>query len=160
MCVWRVCVCVCVCVCRKQIIITPTRWYPLPPLHTHTCTSTNIYMCMCICTLANIYTCILVYKQVQPDKFDVILTSFEIVCREKNHFKKFHWFKYNLLNPNCFGVHVIVWRMRIWLYNLYPNCIGIYVIVWRVCVVGQALLRDRRGAPHQKWKLAGTLSQE
>eukprot|EP00802_Teleaulax_amphioxeia_P001899 Tamp_01901.p1 GENE.Tamp_01901~~Tamp_01901.p1 ORF type:complete len:1009 (+),score=374.13 Tamp_01901:206-3028(+) len=29
--------------------------------------------------------------QVQPDKFDVILTSFEIVCREKNHFKKFHW---------------------------------------------------------------------
>ena len=29
--------------------------------------------------------------QVQPDKFDVVLTSFEIVCKEKNHFKKFHW---------------------------------------------------------------------
>jgi SWI/SNF-related matrix-associated actin-dependent regulator of chromatin subfamily A member 5 len=29
--------------------------------------------------------------QVQPDKFDVVITSFEIVCREKNHFKKFHW---------------------------------------------------------------------
>jgi SWI/SNF-related matrix-associated actin-dependent regulator of chromatin subfamily A member 5 len=29
--------------------------------------------------------------EVQPDKFDVVITSFEIVCREKNHFKKFHW---------------------------------------------------------------------
>jgi SNF2 family DNA or RNA helicase len=28
---------------------------------------------------------------VQPDSFDVIVTSFEILCREKNHFKKFHW---------------------------------------------------------------------
>ena len=24
-------------------------------------------------------------------KFDVVVTSFEIVCREKSHFKKFHW---------------------------------------------------------------------
>ena len=30
-------------------------------------------------------------SQVQVDKFDVVLTSFEIVCREKNHFKKFFW---------------------------------------------------------------------
>jgi SWI/SNF-related matrix-associated actin-dependent regulator of chromatin subfamily A member 5 len=30
-------------------------------------------------------------SQVQVDKFDVVLTSFEILCREKNHFKKFHW---------------------------------------------------------------------
>ncbi|KAJ1476002.1 hypothetical protein T484DRAFT_1826408, partial [Baffinella frigidus] len=30
-------------------------------------------------------------NHVQPDKFDVVITSFEIVCREKNHFKKFHW---------------------------------------------------------------------
>mmetsp|Transcript_59635 Transcript_59635/g.158716 ORF Transcript_59635/g.158716 Transcript_59635/m.158716 type:complete len:1056 (+) Transcript_59635:1184-4351(+) len=30
-------------------------------------------------------------KEVQPDKFDVVVTSFEIVCREKSHFKKFHW---------------------------------------------------------------------
>mmetsp|Transcript_9541 Transcript_9541/g.23280 ORF Transcript_9541/g.23280 Transcript_9541/m.23280 type:complete len:1000 (-) Transcript_9541:139-3138(-) len=29
--------------------------------------------------------------QVQPGCFDVVITSFEIVCREKNHFKKFHW---------------------------------------------------------------------
>mmetsp|Transcript_19667 Transcript_19667/g.40054 ORF Transcript_19667/g.40054 Transcript_19667/m.40054 type:complete len:1001 (-) Transcript_19667:199-3201(-) len=28
---------------------------------------------------------------VQPGQFDVVITSFEIVCREKNHFKKFHW---------------------------------------------------------------------
>lgn len=30
-------------------------------------------------------------EQVQPGQFDVVITSFEIVCREKNHFKKFHW---------------------------------------------------------------------
>lgn len=28
---------------------------------------------------------------VQPGSFDVIVTSFEVLCREKNHFKKFHW---------------------------------------------------------------------
>ncbi|EKX31046.1 hypothetical protein GUITHDRAFT_83481 [Guillardia theta CCMP2712] len=30
-------------------------------------------------------------KHVQPGEFDVVITSFEIVCREKNHFKKFNW---------------------------------------------------------------------
>lgn len=28
---------------------------------------------------------------VQPGSFDVIVTSFEVLCREKNHFKKFAW---------------------------------------------------------------------
>uniref|UniRef100_A0A6U2D0V6 Uncharacterized protein n=2 Tax=Hemiselmis andersenii TaxID=464988 RepID=A0A6U2D0V6_HEMAN len=28
---------------------------------------------------------------VQPGAFDVIVTSFEVLCREKNHFKKFNW---------------------------------------------------------------------
>uniref|UniRef100_A0A7S0M6D0 Uncharacterized protein n=1 Tax=Cryptomonas curvata TaxID=233186 RepID=A0A7S0M6D0_9CRYP len=30
-------------------------------------------------------------EHVQPGKFDVVVTSFEIVCREKSHFKKFTW---------------------------------------------------------------------
>ncbi|KAK9820501.1 hypothetical protein WJX72_011031 [[Myrmecia] bisecta] len=28
---------------------------------------------------------------VQPGKFDVVVTSYEMVIKEKNHFKKFHW---------------------------------------------------------------------
>ena len=27
----------------------------------------------------------------QPGKFDVVVTSYEMVIKEKNHFKKFHW---------------------------------------------------------------------
>ncbi|KAK9812302.1 hypothetical protein WJX73_000685 [Symbiochloris irregularis] len=30
-------------------------------------------------------------KQVQPGCFDVVVTSYEMVIKEKNHFKKFHW---------------------------------------------------------------------
>jgi len=29
--------------------------------------------------------------QLQPGKFDVVVTSYEMVIKEKNHFKKFHW---------------------------------------------------------------------
>lgn len=29
--------------------------------------------------------------ELQPGKFDVIVTSYEMVIKEKNHFKKFHW---------------------------------------------------------------------
>ena len=28
---------------------------------------------------------------VQPGNFDVVVTSYEMVIKEKNHFKKFHW---------------------------------------------------------------------
>lgn len=27
----------------------------------------------------------------QPGKFDVVVTSYEMVIKEKGHFKKFHW---------------------------------------------------------------------
>lgn len=27
----------------------------------------------------------------QPGKFDVVVTSYEMVNKEKNHFKRFHW---------------------------------------------------------------------
>ena len=27
----------------------------------------------------------------QPGNFDVVVTSYEMVIKEKNHFKKFHW---------------------------------------------------------------------
>lgn len=30
-------------------------------------------------------------EQVVPGKFDVLVTSYEMVIKEKNHFKKFHW---------------------------------------------------------------------
>lgn len=29
--------------------------------------------------------------ELQPGKFDVVVTSYEMVIKEKNHFKKFHW---------------------------------------------------------------------
>ena len=30
-------------------------------------------------------------NNVHPGKFDVVVTSYEMVIKEKNHFKKFHW---------------------------------------------------------------------
>jgi SNF2 family DNA or RNA helicase len=30
-------------------------------------------------------------QHVQPGKFDVVVTSYEMVNKEKNHFKRFHW---------------------------------------------------------------------
>jgi SNF2-related domain len=30
-------------------------------------------------------------QYVQPGKFDVVVTSYEMVNKEKNHFKRFHW---------------------------------------------------------------------
>ena len=30
-------------------------------------------------------------EELAPGKFDVVVTSYEMVIKEKNHFKKFHW---------------------------------------------------------------------
>lgn len=30
-------------------------------------------------------------NNLQPGKFDVLVTSYEMVIKEKNHFRKFHW---------------------------------------------------------------------
>lgn len=30
-------------------------------------------------------------EDLAPGKFDVVVTSYEMVIKEKNHFKKFHW---------------------------------------------------------------------
>ena len=34
---------------------------------------------------------------IQPGKFDVVVTSYEMVIKEKNHFKKFH-FRYIIID--------------------------------------------------------------
>jgi SWI/SNF-related matrix-associated actin-dependent regulator of chromatin subfamily A member 5 len=39
-------------------------------------------------------TALQVYQREQllrPGAFDVVVTSYEMVIKEKNHFKKFHW---------------------------------------------------------------------
>ena len=36
-------------------------------------------------------------QHIQPGKFDVVVTSYEMVIKEKNHFKKFH-FRYIIID--------------------------------------------------------------
>lgn len=42
-----------------------------------------------------------------PGQFDVIVTSYEMVIKEKNHFKKFHWcgpVRLSLFDVACNGL--------------------------------------------------------
>lgn len=51
-------------------------------------------------TRADLFVHVQAYQKdqlIQPGKFDVVVTSYEMVIKEKNHFKKFH-FRYIIID--------------------------------------------------------------
>ena len=47
-----------------------------------------------MCAVERSVNCLQMYQKEQVcaiGKFDVVVTSYEMVIKEKNHFKKFHW---------------------------------------------------------------------
>lgn len=70
----------------------------------------------------------------QPGKFDVCVTSYEMVNKEKNHFKRFHW-RYIIIDEAHRIKNENSLLSKVCLLGL-PQCIGNCI---ECCVHGSAL---------------------
>lgn len=65
-----------------------------------------------------------------PGSFDVCITSYEMVIKEKNHFKKFHW-RYIIIDE---AHRIKNENSRLSLVRYSICCVPIYAVMFKSCL--------------------------